>query len=95
MQDIYKGRKGSKYLDDFQVVSRKQVELAIWIRSYRRCHEISLQTMANLATIKGRSQNVRFNAGEIGKYENYRRIPSTRKLNVLLDVIGITLEDLN
>ena len=84
----------NEHMMDFQVVSRRQVELAINMREYRKEHDLSQVQFAKIATIYGVYQKVKFTHWEISKYENFKTIPSEKKMFVLLAAMGMDLEDL-
>lgn len=75
--------------NDFIVVSRKQIELAIYIRQFRRIHNFSQQQMAELCTMYGKSAGIKFNFTEISKYENYKTIPTPPKFQILMNAMNI------
>ena len=83
------------YMNDFQVLSRRQVELAIELRAYRCRHNISQSQTAHIATAYGQPYKVKFTNAEISNYEKFISIPSENKMNALLNMIGITIEQLN
>jgi len=84
----------NNYMTDFQIVSRKQVELAIQIRAYRNKHELSQTQFAQIASVYGRPQKIKFATSEISSYENYKNIPSEKKMFVLLMAMHLNLEDI-
>ncbi len=83
-------RHGNRYMTDFQVLSRRQVEFGIFLRSYRRINNLSLKQLANIATLRG----IRVSEMDISKYELFKAVPSERKMNVLLQIMNITIDDL-
>lgn len=87
-------KRQNKHMMDFQILSRRQVELAINLRAYRGNHRLSQQQFARIATVYGTTQKVKFNAQEISRYENYQTIPSEKKMFVLLAAMNIDLDDL-
>ena len=84
----------NKHMMDFQVISRRQVELAINIRAYRCNHHLSQEQFARIATVYGSPQKIKFSGTEISKYEKYQTIPSEKKMFVLLAAMNIDLDDL-
>ena len=76
--------------DDFVVVSRKQVELAIFIRQYRRINHLSQHEMAEICSIIGAKHNIKFLTSEISNYENYKTIPRPYKFQILMQIMDIT-----
>ena len=89
------GSSKNQYMTDFTVVSRRQVELAIEIRAYRNRHGISMLQTAKIASAYGDPYKVKFSATEISKYERFITIPSEKKMNALLNMIGLEIEDLD
>ena len=79
---------------DFRVISPQSVELAIYIRSYRRMHEISQMEMAKICTIRGRRNNVSFTQNDIDRYEKYKNVPTPPKFQILMETMNITPSDL-
>ena len=87
-------KKRNSYMTDFQVLSRRQIELAINIRAYRGNHNLSQLQFAKIATVFGLPQKIKFGRAEISNYENYKIIPSEKKMFVLLAAMNLTQEDL-
>ena len=85
-----KGRKVDPTFDNFIMVSPKQIELAIFIRQYRRIHELSQADMARICTFYGEPFGVKFTNVDISAYENYKSIPTTPKFQVLMNTMDIT-----
>jgi hypothetical protein len=81
--------KTNPTFDDFIVVSRKQVELAIYIRQFRRIHQFSQQEMASLCTKFGEPSGIKFHWTEISCYENYKTIPRQNKFQILMNVMDL------
>ena len=77
--------------DDFVVVSRKQVELAILVRQFRRIHNLSQKEMANICSLYGKPRNVIFSQTDICKYENYKTIPTPPKFTTLMNAMDTSL----
>ena len=75
-------------------VTRTQVELAFFIRNYRRIHELSQPQMAKICTLYGEPHNVKFSASDICGYENYKHMPTTLKFQVLLNTMDLDPTDL-
>lgn len=82
-------KKSNPTFDDFIVVSRKQVELAIYIRQYRRIHQLSQAEMAKLCSLYGKPHNVSFTGADISYYENYKHIPTSHKFQVLMNTMDL------
>ena len=82
--------KVNPIFDNFRMISPKQVELAIYIRQYRRIHELSQRDMAQLCTLYGKPHNVRFSQNDINNYENYKNIPTPSKFAALMNTMDIT-----
>lgn len=78
--------------DKFIVVSPKQIELAIYIRQFRRIHNFSQEEMAALCTKYGESSGVKIHWTEISNYENYKHIPTPPKFKVLMNTMDITAD---
>lgn len=76
--------------NEFIVVSPKQVELAIYIRQFRKIHNLSQKEMAELCSLYGKDNNISFKSCEIWFYENYKRIPTKPKFQVLMNTMDIT-----
>ena len=83
------------YMTDFQVISRRQVELGYHIRRYRETHEMTLQDLAFRCSCFGKPFKVKFTNVDISMYERLKSIPTERKMNILMMAIGITREDLD
>ena len=75
--------------DDFVVVSRKQVELAIYIRQFRRMHNLSQEQMARICSAHGRSRKISFSGVDISNYENYKHIPTPPKFQTLMSAMDL------
>ena len=75
--------------NDTIVVSRKQVELAIYLRNYRRMHELSQVEMAGLCSIYAEPYHVKITSQEISDFENYRKKPSRKKFQILLNTMDL------
>ena len=89
-----KRKSVNEHMTDFQILSRRQVELAIQIRAYRAKYNLSQNQFAKIATVYGQPIHTKFAQKEIGRYENYQTIPTEKKLHALLMTLHITLEDL-
>ena len=85
----------NSYMTDFQVVSRRQVELGYLIRSFRESHDMTLQDLAFRCSCFGKPFKVKFTNVDISQYERFQSIPTERKMNVLMMAIGITKEDID
>lgn len=85
----------NKHMMDFQIISRRQVELAINIRAYRGNHNLSQSQFAKIATVYGAPQKIKFSVTDISRYENYQTIPSEKKMFVLLAAMDLDLDDLS
>lgn len=89
-----KRKSVNKHMTDYQILSRRQVELAIHIRAYRAKYNLSQDQFAKIATVYGQPMRIKFAQEEISCYENYQTIPTEKKMNALLMTLHITLEDL-
>lgn len=87
--------KLNPYLNDFQVISRRQVELAIELRAYRCKHQINQTQAARIATAYGSPYKISFTQTEISSYERYTKFPTEKKMMALLNMIGIDVETLD
>jgi len=76
--------------DNFRMISPKQVELAIYIRQYRKIHELSQCDMARICSIYGEPFGIKFIQQEIDRYENYKTVPTKAKFQVLMNTMDIT-----
>lgn len=94
-ETILSKRTKNRYMSDFQIVSRRQVELAMCLREYRRRNNISQNDFVEIANIYSRPYNVKFTNYDISVYERYLVIPGEKKMNVLLAILGIQIEDLD
>ena len=74
---------------NFRMISPQQVELAIFIRQYRRIHNLSQTEMAKLCSIYGKSKGVKFHFTEISNYENYKSIPTPAKFQCLMNTMDL------
>ena len=74
----------------FIKVSPTQVELAIYIRQFRRIHELSQSDMAKICSLYGEDKGVKFKQAEIGRYENYKTVPTPAKFEILMNTMNIT-----
>lgn len=70
-------------------VTKTQVELAFYIRQYRRIHEMSQVEMAQLCSLYGKPYNVKFSCSEISSYENYKHKPTPHKFQVLMNTMDL------
>lgn len=70
-------------------VTRKQIELAFYIRQYRRIHQLSQTQMANICTLYGKPHNVKFAVSEISEYENYKHMPTPPKFQILMNTMDL------
>ena len=93
--EIIRRKSSNSQMTDFQVVSRRAVELAIELRAYRNKHNISQNQTAHIATAYGIPYKVKFSQIEISSYEKFKTIPSENKMNALLNMLGITVEMLD
>lgn len=82
------------YMTDFQVLSRKQIELGIEIRAYRGKNKLSCKQFAMIASAYGAPYKVKFADLEISRYERFLTIPSEKKMYALLNTLHITLDTL-
>ena len=78
--------------DNFVVVSPKSIELAFYIRQFRRIHNFSQKEMADLCTKYGEHNGTKFRWDEISRYENYKTIPTPPKFQILMNTMDITPE---
>ncbi len=93
--EITRRKTSNTFLNDFQVVSRRAVELAIELRAYRNKHNISQTQAAHIASAYGIPYKVKFSQIEISSYEKFKTIPKENKMNALLNMLGITIEMLD
>lgn len=84
----------NKWFDDYVYVSRKSVGLAMCLINFRRYNSLSQKQMAELCTEYGKPTNVKFTIMEISNYENYKKVPTERKFQVLLKTMHITEKDI-
>lgn len=75
--------------DNFVLLSPKQVEFAIYIRQFRRIHELSQREMATLCNHYGKSHNVKISAMDISNYENYKNIPTPPKFSTIMNTMDL------
>ena len=85
----------NQHMTDFMVVSRRQVELAIEIRAYRCKHKISQSQAARIASAYGMPYKTKFTNFDISNYERFISVPTENKMNALLDMLGLNIEDLD
>jgi len=83
------------HMMDFQIVSRRQVELGYKMRSFRESHNMSQRDLAFRCSCFGKPFNVKITNFDVSVYERFLRIPSQKKLEVLLKALNITMEDLD
>lgn len=76
--------------DNFMLISPKSVELAIYIRQFRRLHNLSQNEMAKICTLHGKKQGIKFTQRSICAYENYETIPTPPKFQILMNTMDIT-----
>ena len=93
--EVVRRRTSNSQMNDFQVVSRRAVELAIELRAYRNKHQISQRQMAHIASAYGMPFKVKFTQYDISHYEKYLTIPTENKMYALLNMLGITIEMLD
>ena len=79
---------------DMQMISKKQIELVFKIREYRFTHNLSQMQFAKIATVYGQPHKVKFTNYDISVYERFLHAPSLKKMYILLNMLGITFEDL-
>lgn len=84
----------SKFFSDMKKISPQMVELAFYIRAFRRINNLSQAEMAEICNEYGKKNNVKMHFTEISNYERYKVIPSEVKFQILLDTMKITREDL-
>ena len=83
-------RSTNPTFNDLEIVSRKQVELAFFIRAFRRINNMSQKEMADLCSCYG----VHFDTMDISRYENYKAAPTMPKFQILMKTMHITPHDL-
>jgi len=79
-------------MEDFQVLSRRQIEFGIWIRNYRRAHELSLDQFARII---GQYAGTTPTAWSVNRWETFQAIPSEKYMKAVLAAIQITINDLD
>lgn len=84
---------GRRPLEPRISVTKTQIELAFYIRNYRRIHELSQPEMAKICTLYGKSHNVKFAASEICAYENYKHMPTPPKFQILMNTMDLDPSD--
>lgn len=85
----------NKEMSDFQILSRRQVELAYYLRRFRETHGITMSDLAFRCTCFGKPFNVKVVTSEISKYERLIDIPTQKKMKVVMMAIGVTMDDLD
>jgi len=83
------------HMTDFEVLSRRQIELGYKIRLYRELHNMTTTELAFRCSCFGKPFKVKFADAEISQYERLKHIPCEKKMNVLMLALGIKMEDLN
>ena len=86
MKTFMKNRK----IENKLTVTRTQVELAFFIRQFRRIHELSQIQMAKICTVYGKPYNEKFYSGQICDYENYKHMPNKKRFQILLNTMDIS-----
>ena len=84
----------NKYMMDFQVLSRKQVEFGIQIIAYRNAHNLSQQQFASIASVYGRPYRIKVSQADVSSFELFKRIPSEKKMFAILSAMNLDIEDL-
>lgn len=82
--------KVNPVFDEFFMVSPKQIELAIYIRQYRRIHQLSQTEMAKVCSLYGEPFGIKFTNFDISVYENCKHIPTPSKFQILMNTMDIT-----
>ena len=82
-----KGR--SEFWGKFQLVSDKQIELALSLNGYRKKFNLSQKDMAKICSLYGASQKIAFSAEQISSYETMKTAPRIAKYQVLCNVLNI------
>lgn len=95
MTIIVPAKTKNNKLMDFQVLSRRQVELAYCIRWFRYTHDMTLTQLANRCSHFGKPFKIKFSCAEIQNYETLAYAPTEKKMNVLMMAIGIKMNDLD
>ena len=86
----YAAKTRNSYMTDFQILSRRQVEMAYQIRLYRERHNITQTELAFRCSAFGKPFKVKFTSTDISNYERLVSIPREKKMNILLMAIGVT-----
>ena len=85
----------NKQMTDFQILSRRQVELVFSVRQFRESHNMSQEQLAFRCSCFGKPFNVKFTSVDISNYERFQTIPTEKKMNVLMLAIGATMDDID
>lgn len=79
----------SKFWGKFQLVSNKQIELALTMNAFRREHNMSQSELAHFCNLYGEQNGVKFFQNEISAYERMARAPRKAKFQILCNVLNI------
>ena len=79
-------------MNDFAIMSRRQVEFGIYIRNYRRVYNLSQAEFAKLCSLYGKKK---ITPQSVGFWENFSRVPSEENMNIALNVMHISKDKLN
>ena len=79
----------NKFWGKFQLVSDRQIELALSINAYRKKYNISQKEMAHICTLYGKPHNVKFTQTQISSYETMKTAPRTVHYQILCNVLDI------
>jgi len=82
-------RINNPVFNDFQMISPKQVMFSYYINLYRKKFNISQREMADVCSLYGKPHNVKITVQDICFYENYKRIPTPQKFQVIMDTMNL------
>lgn len=85
-------KKQNRYMTDFQVISRRQIEFGIYIRNYRRVYQLSQSEFADLCSVYGKKK---ITQASIYQWENFIYVPSEENMSIVLKTMHVELKDLD
>lgn len=90
-------KRCNPHMQDFQIISRRQIEFGIYIRNYRRIHELSQTQFAKIASyyLGDTDGDDLIQQANISSWENFKVVPCERYMNAVLAAMNIELDDLD
>ncbi len=87
--------KGSNpQMTDFQIVSGRQIEFAFQLRQYKQKHCMTWKQISKIASIYGQPLGCIVSECDLSQYADLKRIPSAVKMQAVMNMMNLSLEDL-